>query len=105
MYDLSEDCGMNIFEQIEDIARAAWENSESGELVRPEHNRLVNIVCCSAEKLAIEARWHEDCFYFADTGSPIFPFTISGMNKALVLLQQEQKSPVINMLFLPNKYN
>ena len=81
---------MNIFEQIEDIAREAWEKSEPGERERPEHHRLVNIVCCSAEKLALEARWHEDCFYFVDTGSPIFPMTISGLNKALVWLQQEQ---------------
>src|SRR5260370_16164304 len=103
MYDLSEDCGMNIFEQIEDIARAAWEKSEPGELERPEHHRLVNIVCCSAEKLAIEARWHEDCFYFADTGSPIFPLTISGLNKALVWLQQEQQRRDSDGLFARKK--
>ncbi len=94
---------MNIFEQIEDIARAAWEKSEPGELERPEHNRLVNIVCCSAEKLAIEARWHEDCFYFADTGSPIFPLTISGLNKALVWLQQEQQRRESDGLFARKK--
>ena len=53
----SEDCGMNIFEQIEDIAREAWENSEPGKLERRrEHNRLVDIVRCIADKLAIEAR-------------------------------------------------
>jgi hypothetical protein len=86
-----EDCGMNIFEQIEDMAREAWGKSESGELERPEYNRLVNIVCCIADKLAIEARRHEDCFYFADTGSPIFPLTISGLNKVHVWLQQEQQ--------------
>src|SRR5260221_9928666 len=103
MYDLSEDCGMNIFEQIEDMAREAWEKSESGELERPEHNRLVNIVCCSADKLAIEARWHEDCFYFADTGSPIFSFTISGLNKALVWLQQEQQRRESDVLFARKK--
>src|SRR5260370_16464999 len=103
MYDLSEDCGMNIFEQIEDMAREAWEKSEAGELERPEHTRLVNSVCCSAEKLAIEARWHEDCFYFADTGSPIFPLTISGLNKALVWLEQEQQRRDSDVLFARKK--
>src|SRR5260221_1383343 len=90
---------MSIFEQIEDIARAAWEKSEPGELERPEHNRLVNSVCCIADKLALEARWHEDCFYFADTGSPIFPMTISGVHKALVWLQQEQNRRDSDVLF------
>jgi hypothetical protein len=94
---------MNIFEQIEDIARAAWEKSEPGELERPEHNRLVNIVRCTADKLAIEARWHEDCFYFADTGSPIFPVTISGLNKALVWLEQEQQRRDSDVLFARKK--
>src|SRR5258708_20199042 len=98
-----EDCGMNIFEQIEDMAREAWEKSESGELERPENNRLVNIGCCSADKLAIEARWHEDCFFFADTGSPIFPVTISGLNKALVWLQQEQQRRESAVLFARKK--
>ena len=92
---------MNILEQIEAIAREAWEKSEAGccgweksepgELERREQNRLVHIVGCSAEKLALEARWHEDCFYFADSGSPIFSVTISGLNQALVWLQQEQQ--------------
>ncbi len=90
---------MNIFEQIEDIAREAWKNSELGELERQEHNHLVNIVRCIADKLALEARWHEDCFYFADTGSPIFPMTISGLNKALVWLQQEQHRRDSDVLF------
>ena len=94
---------MNIFEQIEDIARAAWEKSEPGELERPEHNRLVNIVRCTADKLAIEARWHDDCFYFADTGSPIFPVTISGLNKALVWLEQEQQRRDSDGLFARKK--
>ncbi len=91
---------MNLLEQIEDIAREAWENSEPGELERrQEHNRLVDIVRCIADKLAIEARWHEDCFYFADTGSPLFPLTISGLDKALVWLQQEQHRRDIDVLF------
>ena len=94
---------MNIFEQLEDIARAAWEKSEPGERERPEDNRLVNSVRCSAEKLAIEARWHEDCFYFADTGSPIFPLTISGLNKALVWLEQEQQRRDSDVLFARKK--
>src|SRR5260370_1830779 len=94
---------MNIFEQREDIAREAWEKSEPGELERPEHHRLVNIVCCSADKLAIEARWHEDCFYFVDTGSPLFPLTISGLNKALVWLKQEQNRRDSDVLFARKK--
>ena len=90
---------MNILEQIEDIAREAWEKSEPGELERREHNRLVNIVCCIADKLALEACWHEDCFYFADTGSPLFPVTSSGLHKALVWLQQEQHRRDLDVLF------
>ena len=90
---------MNIFEQIEDIAREAWEKSEPGELERPEDNRLVNIVRCSADKLAIEARWHEDCFYFADTGSPIFPLTISGLNRRLYGLSRSNRDAIV-MFFL-----
>ena len=90
---------MNIFEQIEAIAREAWEKSEPGELERREQNRLVHIVGCSAEKLALEARWHEDCCYFADSGSPIFPVTTSGLHKALVWLQQEQQRRDNDVLF------
>ena len=95
---------MNIFEQIEDIAREAWEKSEPGELEGREHNRLANTVRCVADKLAIEARWHEDCFYFADTGSPLFPLTISGLNKALIWLQQEQHRRDSDVLFGKEKY-
>src|SRR5260370_33894613 len=94
---------MEIFEEIEGMARGAWEKSKTGELERPEHNRLVNIVCCSADKLAIEARWREDCFYFADTGSPIFPLTISGLNVALVWLEQEQQRRDSDFLFARKK--
>lgn len=85
---------MTILEQIEDIAREAWEkawkNGESGERESQEYDRLVTIVHCIADDLAIKICWHDDCFYFADSGSPIFPVRISGLNKAIEWLQQEQ---------------
>lgn len=89
---------MNLFggeigplEEIDLIAREAWENSDPQEIERREWNHLVNKVKDFADKLDYDDYWQEEEFFFKvppSNGGPSFELTFTGLNDAIAWLEK-----------------
>ncbi|SRR6266536_3476665 len=92
---------MNLFggepgplEEIEEIARDAWENSDPQEIERREWNRLVNKIKDLVDKLDYAEYWQygEDEFLSfkvpPTNGGPSFDLTVAGLNDAIAWLEK-----------------